>query len=67
MLVCGCINPPPKGAGYNGVYFSDADNMADKAKALGGTPLWYSTLRPCSLVMCADVQCAGWSTTSEPA
>ena len=40
MLVCGCINPPPEGAGYNGVYFSDADNMAEKAKALAGTPLW---------------------------
>ena len=40
MLVCGQVNPPPvSSAGYNGVFFSEKDNMADKAKCLKGTPL----------------------------
>jgi hypothetical protein len=40
MLVCGEINPPPVASeGYNGVYFSDKDDVKGKASALRGIPL----------------------------
>jgi len=39
MLVCGQVNPPPLGDGYNGFYFSESDDLAGKAKNLKGTPL----------------------------
>ncbi len=39
MLVCGQVNPPPLGDGYNGFYFSESDDLAGKAKTLKGTPL----------------------------
>ena len=40
MLVCGQVNPPPVSSeNYHGVYFSDKDNMEEKARGLRGTPL----------------------------
>jgi hypothetical protein len=39
MLVCGQVNPPPIGNGYNGVYFSENDDLSGKANSLKGTPL----------------------------
>jgi len=39
MLVCGQVNPPPLGPGYNGTYWGVNDDMEGKAKALRGIPL----------------------------
>ena len=39
MLLCGQVNPPPLGSDYNGFYFSESDNLAEKARSLKGTPL----------------------------
>ena len=40
MLVCGQVNPPPVSSeNYHGVFFSDKDDLAGKAKELKGTPL----------------------------
>ena len=40
MLVCGQVNPPPVSSeNYSGVFFSEKDDMAAKARALKGTPL----------------------------
>ena len=39
MLVCGQVNPPPIGGGYNGIYFSESDDLAGQARNLKGTPL----------------------------
>jgi hypothetical protein len=40
MLVCGQVNPPPvRSHGYNGVFFTDQDDLATQARGLVGTPL----------------------------
>lgn len=56
MFVCGQVNPPPLGEGYNGVYFGESDNMQDKATRLRGIPLQVEHNPNCKI---GEVVC-GW-------
>lgn len=41
MLICGKVNPPPpEDPNYNGVYFSQKDNMSETARGLKNLPIW---------------------------